>query len=47
MKEKLLPTVIKIKVLQDTRPIVSSHLCLEKEPHSISDCVNFGGLFLP
>lgn len=38
MKEKLLPTDTKIKVLQDAKPIVTSHLCLGKDPHSISDC---------
>lgn len=39
MKEKLLPTDTKINFLQDAKPIVSSHLCLEKGPHSISsDC---------
>lgn len=38
MKEKLLPTDTKIKVSQDAKPTVSSHLCLEKDPHSTSDC---------
>lgn len=41
MKEKLLPTDTKIKVLQEAKPIVSSHLCLEKDPHSISDCFRY------
>lgn len=39
MKEKLLPTDATIKVLQDIQPIVSSYLCLEKVPPSISDCL--------
>lgn len=52
MKEKLLPTDTKIKVLQNAKPIVSSHLCLEKVPHSINDCFRyilckFWELFLP
>lgn len=41
MKEKLLPTDTKIKVLQDAKPIVSSHLCLEKDPYSISNCFRY------
>lgn len=52
MKEKLLPTDTKIKVLQDSKPIVSSHFCLENiliASVTVSEifCVNVGGLLLP
>lgn len=41
MEEKLVPMDTTIKVLQDVEPIASSHLCLEKLPHSISDCIRY------
>lgn len=41
MEEKLLPTDTTIKVLQEVEPIVSSHLCLQKVPCSISDCLRY------